>query len=339
MLREVDLLVLGGTAWLGRAIAEDAAARGYAVTCLARGQAGQAVPGSRLVIADRDRPDAYGKVIDRRWNAAIDVARQPGHARRAVAALQPVVGRFLFVSSCNVYADQRVLGQDEDAALLPALANDVMASMEHYGQAKVACEQAALGGFGPERSLVARVGLIGGPGDVFGRSGYWPWRFRHPSNRAGAVLVPDDPQAPTSVIDVRDLAAWLVTCAEAGTTGVYNAAGEQRPLADHLSVARQIADHHGEVVAASPRWLAEHGVQPWMGPRSLPLWIDDPDWYGMNARSTDRARTAGLRTRPLEDTLADTLDWEASRTDPGPHGAGLTNDEERHLLDLLAEGA
>ena len=104
-------------------------------------------------------------------------------------------------------------------------------------------------------------------------------------------------------------------------------------------MARQVADHLGPVVAASPRWLAEHGVQPWMGPRSLPLWIDDPDWYGMNARSTVRARAAGLMTRPLEDTLADTLAWEESRSDQGPHGAGLTNDEERHLLDLYAEGA
>lgn len=75
----------------------------------------------------------------------------------------------------------------------------------------------------------------------------------------------------------------------------------------------------------------------WMGPTSLPLWIDDPDWYGMNDRSTARARAAGLTTRPLEDTLTDTLAWEESRPDPGPHGAGLTDDEEHQLLDTLTE--
>lgn len=331
----MDLLVLGGTAWLGRQVAAQAIDRGHAVTCAARGQAGQFTQGCRAVIADRDRPDAYDAVVDQRWDAVIDVARQPGHVRRAVAALQPVTGHFVYVSSGNVYATQRELGQDEDAPLLAPLASDVMESMEHYGEAKVACEQAVLSGFGANRAMVARAGLIGGPGDESGRSGYWPWRFAHPSNPKGAVLVPDDPQVPTAVIDVRDLAAWLVRCAETGVGGIYNAAAQPGPLAEHLAVARTVAGHTGPVVAAEPSWLTEHGVQMWMGPSSLPLWIDDPDWYGMNARSTNRACAAGLTTRPLVDTLGDTLAWEKTRADPGPHGAGLTDDEEHQLLNIL----
>jgi len=333
----MDLLVLGGTAWLGREVAAQAVARGHAVTCVARGQAGQFAEGCRSVIADRDRPDAYDAVVDQRWDAVFDVARQPGHVRRAVTALEPVAGRIVYVSSGNVYASQRELGQDEDAPLLLPLASDVMESMQHYGEAKAACEQAMLRGFGADRAMVARVGLIGGPGDEFGRSGYWPWRFAHPSSPEGAVLVPDDPQVPTAVIDVRDLAAWLVRCAEAGAAGIYNAAAHPRPLTDHLAVARTVAGHTGPVMAVPPRWLTEHGVQMWMGPKSLPLWIDDPDWYGLNARSTDRARAAGLTTRPLEDTLADTLAWEETRPHQGPHGAGLTDDEEHQLLGTLAE--
>lgn len=116
------------------------------------------------MLADRDRPDAYDAVADQRWDAVIDVARQPGHVRRAVTALQPVTWRFVYVSSGNVYASQRELGQDEDAPLLAPLASDVMESMEHYGEAKAACEQAVLSGFGADRVIVARVGLIGGPG-------------------------------------------------------------------------------------------------------------------------------------------------------------------------------
>lgn len=335
----MDLLILGGTAWLGSEIAGEAIARGHAVTCLARGQAGQFADSAGSVIADRDHPDAYSSVMDTRWDAVVDVARQPGHVRRAVTALHRVSGRYLFVSSGNVYASQRELGQDEDAALLPPLTSDVMESMERYGEAKAACEQAVLSGFGPDRALVARVGLIGGPGDIFGRSGYWPWRFARPSNREDAVLVPDDPQVPTAVIDVRDLAVWLVTCAEAGTAGIYNAAGQPRPLVDHLTIARTVAGHVGPVVAAPPTWLSEHGVQAWMGPRSLPLWIDDAGWYGLNARNTDRAQAAGLTTRPLENTLADTLAWEQSRPDQEPHGAGLTDQEEQQLLDILSASA
>lgn len=286
----MDLLVLGGTAWLGRAPVGEAVARGHAVTCLARGEAGHFVDGARVVVADRDGPDAYDRVAGQRWDAVLDLARQPGHVRRAVGALEPVADRFLFVSSANAYASHRELDQDEEADKLPALDSDVMESMEQYGGAKVSCEQAVLDGFGSDRALIARVGLIGGPGDVFGRSTYWPWRFAHPSNPDCAVLVPDDPQAPTQVIDVRDLAAWLVSCAESGTTGIFNASGETRSLADHLSVARAVAGHSGPLVPAPPDWLAEHGVQTWMGPTSLPLWIDDPDWRGLNARCSERAQ-------------------------------------------------
>lgn len=335
----MHILVLGGTAWLGREIAGGAVARGHAVTCLARGRAGHVVEGVRSVIADRDHPDAYDLVTGQRWDAVIDVARQPGHVRQAVTALQPVSRQFVFVSSGNVYASQREIGQDENAVLLPPLAADAMDSMEQYGPAKAACEQAVLEGFGPERALLARIGLIGGPGDMSGRSSYWPWRFAHPSNPDQAVLVPDDPQVPTGVIDVRDLAAWLVSSAEVSISGVFNAAGPPRPLADHLAVARTVARHVGPVMAAPPTWLGEHGVQMWSGPKSLPLWIDDPDWYGMNARNTDRARAAGLSTRPLEDTLADTLAWEQTREEQGPHGAGLDDHEEQQLLAVLPKSS
>ncbi len=333
------LLLLGGTAWLGQAIAAEAVARGHEVTCLARGDSGDVPPGLRLVRADRDRADAYDVVTAERWDAVVDVSRQPGHVRRAVVALAPLAQRYLFVSSGNVYASQRELDQDEDAPLLPALESDVMESMERYGQAKVACEQVVTGAFGAGRALIVRVGLIGGPGDWSGRSGYWPWRFARPSNRQGAVLVPDAPDVSTGVIDVRDLAVWLVSCAEVETVGVFNAGGTPLPLADHLVVARAVAEHTGPLVSASGEWLVEHGVQNWSGPKSLPLWLDDPDWYGMNARDTTLARAAGLVTRPLEQTLADILAWELARPMPGPHGAGLTDEEERCLLDSLVGAA
>ena len=330
------LLVLGGTAWLGREVAATAVSQGHEVTCLARGSSGDAPAGVHLVVADRDRPDAYDPVAEQRWDAVVDVARQPGHVRRAAAALEPLVDRFLFVSSCNVYASQCEVGADEGAALLTPLQSDVMESMEQYGQAKVACEQAAADSFGAGRTLIARVGLIGGPGDASGRSGYWPWRFAQPSNRQGAVLVPDAADLPTAVIDVRDLAGWLVDCADAGTVGVFNAGGDAFSLAEHLTAVRKVAGHTGPVVTAPEDWLRTRGVQNWSGPRSLPLWLDDRNWYGMNARDCASARAAGLIPRPLEDTLADTLVWELARPEPRPHGAGLSNDEERDLLDALA---
>jgi nucleoside-diphosphate-sugar epimerase len=328
------LLILGGTAWLGRELAAAALEQGHEVTCLARGSAGAVVPGARLVRADRDREDAYGEVAGQPWDAVLDVARQPSQVRSGVANLQAVSARYLFVSTGNVYADHRTPDQNEDAPLLHPLEGDAMSSPEDYGGAKVACEQAVLGGFGAGRSLIARAGLIAGPGDESGRSGYWPWRFCSPAGEDGAVLVPDDPRQQSQLIDVRDLATWLVRCAGDGTAGVFNAVANGMSLSEHLAVARNVAGHKGPIVPASTEWLIGQGVNSWAGPRSLPLWVDDPDWFGFTARNTSRAEAAGLSARPLKETLTDILRWELSRPQPGPHGAGLTDSEERELLAL-----
>lgn len=168
----------------------------------------------------------------------LDVSRQPGQVESAVRALVDCAKRYVFVSSGNVYADHRLPGQTEQGALLPELPGAVMADMSEYGEAKVACEQHVLQGFGAGRSLIARFGLIGGPGDESGRSGYWPLRFARPASDEGSVLVPADPELPTQLIDVRDGADWLITVAEQGLTGIFNVTGETISLTDHLEVAR-----------------------------------------------------------------------------------------------------
>lgn len=319
------ILVLGGTAWLGRAIAAAALAAGHEVVCLARGRSGSAAVGARLVVADRDRPGAYAAVEGARWDAVVDVARAPAHVRGAVAALE--ADRYVFVSTGNVYADPSIVHADEDAPLLDP--NGVPADGgEAYGMGKIACERAVQEAYG-DRSLIARAGLIGGPGDPSGRSGWWPWRFAHPA--ADAVLVPDAEARPTELIDVRDLAAWLVATE---ATGVFNAVGPEVPLGEHLTVARRVAGFTGAAALAPEPWLLEQEVAEWAGPRSLPLWLADPGWQGFAARDGSRARAAGLTHRPLAETLRDVLAWE--ETQPvHPHGAGLSDEDERALLRLL----
>ncbi len=326
------ILVLGGTVWLGRSIATTAIERGHDVTCLARG--GSAVPpdGAAFVRADRDQPDAYDEVARAEWDAVVDVSRQPGQVRRATDALADRAGHFVFTSSGSAYAEHGTPGDDEGAALLPALDGDVMETMATYGEAKVACEQHVRAAFGADRSLVIRIGLIGGPGDIFGRSGYWPLRFARPAAADGSVLVPDAPALPTQVIDVRDLAAWIVDAGTAGLSGTFNATGETIPLPDHLEVARAVAGHTGPLVPVDQDWLLAHHVEPWMGERSLPLWLPLPDFAGFSARDSSAARAAGLATRPLADTLADTLEWELASGPDRPRLAGLTAEEERSLL-------
>ena len=328
------LLVLGGTAWLGRAVAAAAVALDHEVVCLARGRSGAPAAGARLIPADRDHPDALRVVAGHTWDAVVDVSRQPGQVRRAARALSTAAGHYVLVSTANVYADTATPDTDETAALLDPLDADLLTHPEDYGQAKVACELAVREAFG-ERSLVARAGLIGGPGDATARSGYWPWRFAHPAATDGAVLVPAEQARSSQVIDVRDLASWLVRATEQRVGGAFNACGDATPLADHLSTARQVAGHQGPLVPATDEWLIAHDVAQWMGPRSLPLWLADAEWAGFTSHRNDAAKAAGLRLRPLARTLADALDWERRRPEDLPRQAGLSDDDERSLLTLL----
>lgn len=330
------ILVLGGTAWLGRAIVVDALVRGHEVTALARGEAGEVPEGARFVRADRELASAYDEIAGETWDAVVDLSRQPGHVRRALEALAAGAGHWVFVSTASVYRDETTIGDDESGPLKDALVGDVMESMETYGEAKVACERLVLDAMGPERSLIARVSLIGGPGDWSGRSGYWPRRFAQPSNPEQRVLVPDAPDVPVQVIDARDLAAWLVTVAERRHAGIVNVGGPTHTLAEHLEAVRAVTGFRGAWEVVGEDWLADHEVGPWSGPRSLPLWLPQ-EAIALNGHDLSRAASLGLRTRPLGETLADVLAWELERgSDPEPpRRAGLTDAEERELLAAL----
>lgn len=319
----MELLVLGGTRFLGRAVAEEAAGRGYAVTCLARGSA-PPPDGVPFVRADRDEDGGLAPVTGRRWDGVVDLTVHPVHVRRAVRDL--TAAHLLLVSTANVYRDDVGPEPDEDAPLVPALDADRMAGMETYGGAKVACEQAVL--TSGTTATVVRPGLIGGSGDASGRSGYWPWRFAHP---VGAeVAVPDDPELPVALVDVRDLAAFVVTACEQQLRGPFNVTGPTTTLSQVLTTAAEVAATRARVRAIPPPVLARLGVRPWMGPTSMPLWLDDPDLRGFGTLDTGRARAAGLRTRPLADTLRDALRYEEGRT--VPRAAGLSDEEERRVL-------
>jgi nucleoside-diphosphate-sugar epimerase len=333
------ILVLGGTAWLGRELVRAAVQSGHEVTALARGEAGDAPDGARFVAADRTRDDAFAELGSDTWDAVIDVSRQPGQVRRAIAALGARTGHWVFVSSASVYADAQTFGDDESAELLPPLEGDVMETMETYGSAKVSCERYVLDGVGADRALIARASLIGGPGDWSGRSGYWPHRFARPSNPDGRVLIPDAPDIPVQLLDARDLASWLVRAAERGTAGIANAGGPTHTFGEHLEVVRAVTGFTGSWEVVGEDWLAAHDVEPWMGPRSLPLWLP-ADAVALNAHDLSRAASLGLRTRPLAETLADTLAWELARDDEGApeRRAGLSDEDERELLAALDSG-
>src|SRR5215207_947054 len=325
------VLILGGTAWLGGTVARYAVGQGHAVTCLARGESGSPPDGARLVTGDRDQPDAYRPLVDARWDLVVDVSRQPGQVRSALAALGERTERWVFVSSGSVYADHSRPGARLDTPLLPALEGDE-ATPETYGEGKVACEEACRAARGDD-VLLARSGLIAGYGDRSDRLGYWPGRYALAQQDGGPVLVPERTDRPAQFLDVADLAAWIVDVGLRGVTGAVDAYGPRRVLSDVLTTAREVAGFDGEEVPVSDETLRAEGVEEYMGDRSLPLWIADPEWAGFSDRDTTSAQEAGLEARDLLDTMRDALAWERELgLDRTGRRAGLDRSDELLLL-------
>ena len=129
---------------------------------------------------------------------------------------------------------------------------------------------------------------------------------------------------------MRDLAAWTVSACEQRTTGVYDGVGPAMPISDLLA---QCADGVSSDVTwtwVDQEFLQAQGVEPWMGPGSIPLWLPRPEYDGLPAHDVRPSLDAGLTVRPLAETARDTLAWlEAT---PDAVVTGIDVDRERELL-------
>src|SRR4051794_6655854 len=293
------ILVLGGTVFLSHEVARAALERGHEVVCAARGASGDVPAGARLVRWDRsEEPPAELTAL--RPEAVVDVARLPSHVRRAVGAFPEA--HWTFVSTCNVYADEGTAGGTASSALKDPIEEDLdpSSSPVAYGAMKVACEQAVQRG--ARAAFVVRPGLIVGPHDPTGRFTYWPAHAGAAVRDGRPLLLPGDPDDAVQVIDVRDLAEWIVAAAEGGLTGAYD--GLAAPISRQVFLA---ALEEGVAAELDARWvptdrLVDAGVAEWSGPGSVPVWIGEPGYEGFMARDVEASIAAGLVTRPLADT-------------------------------------
>ena len=324
----MKVLVLGGTRFLGRAVVSCAAVAGHEITCFRRGIAGsidqpvQLVRGDREDIADIARLAASGE-----WDAVIDTsAYVPRWTKEMAVALEPVVARYVVVSTVAVYRDWPTSATTEDSPVFVCPPNAV-ADTAGYGTLKSGCETAVREVFGPDRTTVLRPGAILGPHDYLGRLPWWLRRIA----RGGRVLAPGDPGRAITPVDVRDVAAFALRCAH-GRGGTFNVAGppDSATMTDLLSDCRSVTGSRARLFwVTDEEWLARQGITPWTG---LPLWRREPEVWQVDA---SRARQAGFTTRPLLDTVADTWDWLSSSADDAAtatEGNGISAETEQALL-------
>ncbi len=307
------LLLLGGSTFLGPALIDAAHAAGHDVTTFTRGTT--PIPRGRISELNGDREHDLSALDGGAWDAVIDTSGyEPQVVRASAELLAPRVGRYVFVSTISVYAADG-LPLDEDAAV-------VRDEPETYGGAKLLCEEAVAELFGG-RSVIARPGMIVGPGDPTGRFSYWAHRIA----RGGEVLLFDGPDRRLQLIDVRDLARWLVHACDVGLSGTYNVTGPREPLTlrDMFTAAVTTTGAAAHPTYVSEALLREHAVAEW---GELPFWIDSasPAASVANAIIIDRALAAGLTFRPLAETVTGAL------TAPLIDGVGLTPERERALL-------
>ncbi|MGX1130206.1 2'-hydroxyisoflavone reductase [Streptomyces glaucescens] len=335
------LLVLGGTEFVGRAVVDAALDRGWEVTVFHRGR--HAAPdGVRALHGDRTAPDGLAALADGEWDAVVDTwSAAPRAVRDAARLLRGRAARYVYVSSCSVYDWAPPAGYTEDARLVEGAEPD--AEQTEYARDKRGGELAALDAFGADRTLLVRAGLIIGPYENVGRLPWWLTR----TARGGPVLAPGPRDLPVQYVDVRDLAEWILGGVEQELSGPYNLISPRghATIGTLLEACARVTGGAAELRWTAPELILEAGIEPWT---QLPVWVPpNSDLHeALHCADVSRAVAAGLRCRPVEETVADTWSWlrelggvapirpdrPQKRLDPDTEAKVLAQAESRQLL-------
>jgi 2'-hydroxyisoflavone reductase len=331
------LLFIGGTRFVGRHAAAAALAAGHDVTLLHRGKTGAGLfPQAEHLLADRDAdPAVLAPVLaGRDFDATVDSCGYvPRQVRTIAETLGERAGHYVYVSSVSAYASPPPAGvRDESMPLAPVSALEdpetEEITPETYGPLEVACEEAALGAFGPDRVTIVRPTYVVGPFDPTYRFTYWVERVA----QGGRVLAPGPAENPFQAIDGRDLGSFLASCAVSRRSGAFHAVNPAPPFSfgELLElVAGVVAPSGTSFEWVEAPWLLEHGVE-WA---ELPMWAGEEPDRELGALDPGRAFAAGLSPRPLEETVRDLHRAEAESATPAAGTVGLTPERERELLE------
>ena len=321
----MNILVLGGTRFIGRHIVEAFLAAGDQVAVFARGKSPDELPeGVERLRGDRNGGMAgLDTLTNRSWDACVDVSGYtPQQVRPSAELLDKRVGRYVFVSTVSVYADSADVPVRETHPVLPESAEDVTeVTADTYGPLKVTCERIVRDTYG-ERCTILRPQIVAGPHDPTGRHTYWVQR----ATQGGDMLAPGDGNDFVQVVDARDIARFTRTIVDAGMSGIFNMAG---PRLTWAAFMRSLG-------AVQPVWvgadlIAAAGVTF----TELPLFIPNgsPRSSVMNV-SAGRALDAGFTWTEPGVTVADTRDWlRVHAITPA-----LTAERERELIAEARRG-
>jgi 2'-hydroxyisoflavone reductase len=317
------LLALGGTRFIGWAVVTEAVGRGSEVTTFNRGLSGADAAGLRALRGDRTRMDDVARLADAGpWDAVVDTS---GYVPREMLAvcerLEPVAGRYVFMSTVSVYRGWPVEPLSEGSEVLycppdagPEYGEDVEDGPTRYGYQKSGCELAVTQTFGAGRSTILRPGVVLGPREYVGRL---PWWLRRVAT-GGRVLAPGSPDRSIQPVDVRDLAAFALSAAERSVPGAYNVAAPigRATFGGMLRACAEVTGSDAEFVWVDDAQLLALGVRQWS---ETPLWRTFPGVWQVDPGA---ALAAGLPCRPLAATVADTWSWLQG-------GGGAVLDHER----------
>ncbi len=307
--------MLGGTEFVGRAVVEAALERGWDVTVFHRGRH-DAPPGARTLLGDRTAPGGLAALAGDpgEWDAVVDTwSAAPRAVADAARLLRDRAHRYVYVSSCSVYAWPPPAGYGEDAPLVRGASAE--AEQTDYARDKRGGELAVLEAFGADRSVLVRSGLILGPYENIGRLPWWLDR----TGRGGPVLAPGPRELPLQYVDVRDLAGWVLHAARRRLSGPYNlvAAQGHATMGRLLDACVRVTGDRAELRWTEPGVILDAGIEPWT---QLPVWVPPgSDLHdALHGADVSRAVGAGLVCRPVEETVADTWRWLRERGGTAP---------------------